>query len=139
MTTVDSDAPAAAIWRALVDFPAYPDWNPFIRRIEGEARAGTKLKVTVRPPGRRPMTFRPIVLVADPRCELRWRGRFLMPGILDGEHAFIIEERGAGSRLRHEEVFGGVLVPAFGAMLADTERGFAALNAALKRRVEADR
>ncbi len=139
MTTVDIDAPAAAIWRTLVEFPAYPDWNPFIRRIEGEARAGTRLKVTVQPPGRRPMTFRPVVLVAEPGRELRWLGRVLMPGILDGEHAFIIEERGVGCRLRQEETFGGVLVPAFAGMFDDTALGFAALNAALKRRVEAGR
>jgi len=27
-TAVDIDAPAAAIWRVLVDFPTYPEWNP---------------------------------------------------------------------------------------------------------------
>jgi hypothetical protein len=135
-TSIDIAAPAAAIWRVLADFPAYPAWNPFIRRIEGEARVGTRLDVTVQPPGRRPMRFRPTVRVAEPGRELRWLGHLLLPGLFDGEHAFVIETRGTGCRLRHEETFRGVLVPAFGGMLGDTARGFVALNEALKERVE---
>ena len=41
-TAIDIDAPADAIWRVLVDFPAYPEWNPFIRRITGEAKVGAQ-------------------------------------------------------------------------------------------------
>ena len=59
-----------------------------------------------------------------------------MPGLFDGEHAFMLEPRPGGCRLRHEETFRGLLVPLFGGVLADTERGFAAFNAALKRRAE---
>jgi hypothetical protein len=141
-TAVDIDAPAIAIWRVLADFAAYPEWNPFIRRLEGEPVAGARIRVTVEPPGRKPMAFHATVRVAQPGRELRWLGRVLIPRIFDGEHAFIIEERTieertGGCRLRHEETFRGLLVPAFGAMLDDTERGFANLNAALKRRVEA--
>ena len=135
-TAVDIDAPAAAIWRVLVDFPAYPEWNPFICRIVGEARVGAKLEVTAQPANRKPMTFRPTVRVAEADRELRWLGRVLLPGIFDGEHAFIIEPSSNGCRLRHEETFTGLLVPAFGAMLADTARSFAEVNTALKRRVE---
>jgi hypothetical protein len=135
-TAVDIDAPALAVWRILTDFSAYPEWNPFIRRIEGEPTPGARLRVTIQPPGRRPMTFRPTVLIAEPGRELRWLGRVLMPGIFDGEHAFVIEDRPDGCRLRQEETFRGLLVAAFGGMLADTERGFAALNAALKQRAE---
>jgi hypothetical protein len=136
-TAVDIDAPADAIWRVLVDFDAYPDWNPFIRRLVGEAKVGARLDVTAQPAGRKPMTFRPTVQVAETNRELRWLGRVLVPGIFDGEHAFVIEPLANGCRLRHEETFKGILVPAFGAMLDDTARSFAALNDALKRRVEA--
>ena len=75
-------------------------------------------------------------IFAEPDRELRWLGRVLLPGIFDGEHAFVIEPQANGCRLRHEETFSGLLVPAFGAMLDDTARSFADLNAALKRRVE---
>ena len=135
-TAIDIDAPADAIWRVLVDFKSYPEWNPFIRRLVGEAKVGARLEVTAQPEGRKPMTFKPTVLVARPGRELRWRGRVLMPGIFDGEHAFIIEPQPKGCRLRHEETFTGLLVPMFGAMLGDTARSFANLNEALRQRVE---
>jgi hypothetical protein len=135
-TAIDIDAPSGAVWQVLTDFAAYPDWNPFIRRIVGDATAGARLEVTVQAADRKPMTFRPTVRVADAGRELRWLGRVLVPGLLDGEHAFIIEPTAKGCRLRHEETFTGLLVPAFGAMLDDTAQSFASLNAALKRRVE---
>jgi hypothetical protein len=135
-TAIDIAAPPRAVWDVLVDFAAYPDWNPFIRRLQGEARVGARLEVTVQPPGGKPMTFKPTVLAAEPARELRWLGRVLMPGLFDGEHGFRLEATAGGCRLHHGETFGGILVPLFGKMLDDTERGFAALNAALKERVE---
>ena len=135
-TAIDIAAPPEAVWGVLVDFAAYPDWNPFIRRLQGEARVGARLEVTVQPPGGKPMTFKPTVLAAEPARELRWLGRVLMPGLFDGEHGFRLEATAGGCRLHHGETFGGILVPLFGKMLDDTERGFAALNAALKERVE---
>ncbi len=59
-----------------------------------------------------------------------------MPGLFDGEHAFLIEATTSGCRLRQEEEFRGILVPLFGSMLRDTERGFDAMNQALKQRAE---
>jgi len=138
-TAIDIDAPAAMVWRVLVDFPSYPEWNPFIRRISGEVKVGARLEVTVQPVNRKPMTFRPTVRVVEADRELRWLGRVLLPGIFDGEHAFIIEPRVGGCRLRHEEGFSGLLVPAFSAMLADTATSFASLNSALKLRCETAR
>ena len=135
-TSIDIDAPAAAIWHVLVDFPAYPEWNPFIRRLTGEAKVGARLEVTVQPPNRKPMTFRPTVQVVTPERELRWLGRVLMPGLFDGEHAFIIEPQARGCRLRHEETFRGILVGAFSTMLNDTALGFESVNVALKKRAE---
>ena len=90
-TVVEIDAPAIAIWRVLADFAAYPEWNPFIRRLEGEPVAGARIRVTVEPPGRKPMAFHAIVRAAEPGRELRWLGRVLIPRIFDGEHAFIID------------------------------------------------
>ena len=135
-TTVDIDAPPSAVWRVLTDFAAYPDWNPFIRRVSGELIVGSRLSVTIQPPGRRPMSFRPVVRRVDPEHELRWLGRVLLPGLFDGEHVFALEPRPEGCRLHHGETFNGLLVPLFGATLGATEQGFVAFNAALQRRAE---
>ena len=137
-TQIEIEATPERVWEILTDFDAYPEWNPFIQAIEGEAAPGSKLEVRIEPPGGRAMSFKPIVLEAAPRQELRWLGRVLVPGLFDGEHSLRIEPVD-DSRVRfvQAERFTGVLVPLFGKSLAKTERGFTAMNEALKRRAEA--
>ena len=135
-TSIDIDASPAHVWAVLTDFPTMPDWNPFIRALTGEAKAVARLSVHIAPPGSSGMRFRPVVLVAEPARELRWRGRFLVPGLFDGEHYFRIEPRGTGVRFVHGEAFSGLLVGLMRGALAATETGFNAMNAALKRRAE---
>ena len=59
-----------------------------------------------------------------------------IPGLFVGRHYFRLEAEGA-CRLVHGEQFSGLLLPLMGGMLADTEKGFHAINAALKARAEA--
>ena len=121
----------------LVDFADYPRWNPFVRSIVGVARAGEKLAVRIQPPGQGGMTFRPVVLKAEERRELRWRGKVLLPGLFDGEHYFVLEPAARGTLLRHGELFSGLLVPLFRKSLdGATRAGFLAMNEALKREAE---
>lgn len=137
-TTVDIAAPPERVWAVLTDFARYPEWNPFIPRIDGRPEVGARLTVRIVPPGGRPMTFRPYVLTAEPGRELRWRGRLFVPGLFDGEHAFrLMALNRGGVRFRQEERFRGLLLPLFaGNGLERTRRGFEEMNAALKRRAE---
>jgi hypothetical protein len=83
------------------------------------------------------MTFKPTVLAAEPDHELRWLGRFLIPGLFDGEHALHIEPLGESStRFVHQERFTGLLVGAFKSTLDKTEIGFERMNSALEERAE---
>lgn len=135
-TSIDIAASPARVWEILTDFAAYPQWNPFITRVAGLPVAGGRLVVTIQPPGRKPMMFRPIVLAATPEVELRWRGRLLMPGLFDGEHLFRLSPADGGCRLDHSEVFSGLLAGLLGGTLPATRRGFVAMNEALKARAE---
>lgn len=136
--SVEIDAASDEVWKVLVDFARYPDWNPFVRSVSGEVIRGAQLKVELRPPGGRGMTFRPRVLAAVPGRELRWIGRFLVPGLFDGEHSFVIEPLGQRRcRLIQSETFRGLFVILFGKGLETTADGFDQMNHALKRRAEA--
>jgi hypothetical protein len=136
--TVEIDAAPEAVWRELADTAAYPDWNPFVRRIEGDLEESGRLEVDIAPPGGRAMTFKPTVLAARPGRELRWLGHLLVRGLFDGEHSFEIEPLGSGrSRLTQAERFSGLLVRPFAGNLEKTRRGFEEMNLALKARAEA--
>ncbi|WP_374471946.1 SRPBCC family protein [Arenimonas sp.] len=138
-TEVDIHASPAKVWSVLADFARYPEWNPFVRAVEGRPEPGTRLHVTGQPPGGKPMRFRPRVLAAVPGAELRWLGRVGLPGIFDGEHRFVLEATApACTRLHHSEHFSGLLVGAMRRQLdTGTRAGFEAMNAALKARSEA--
>jgi hypothetical protein len=135
---IDIQASDERVWQLLTDFASFPQWNPFIRRASGEPKTGTRLEVTMQPSGARGMTFRPTVLKAEPKRELRWLGHLLIPGLFDGEHSFTIEPLEANHvRFVQRERFTGILVPLFAHGLdTDTRRGFEEMNQALKKRAE---
>jgi len=83
------------------------------------------------------MTFRPTVLAVEDGTLIRWRGRLGMPGLFDGEHELRLEPTAdGGTRFVQRESFTGLLVPMMPRVLDDTATGFAAMNAALRDRVE---
>jgi hypothetical protein len=138
-TSIEVLSSASRVWTVLMDFPAYADWNPFIRQIAGGTSPGSKLQVAIQPQGERQMSFKPEVLTCEPEREFRWKGKFLVSGVFDGEHAFVISRISASScRFVHEETFSGVLAPLLmrGRMRSGTEAGFHAMNRALKSRAE---
>jgi hypothetical protein len=123
-----------------MDFAAHPRWNPFVRSITGIPKVGERLTVSIQPVGGKAMTFRPTILVANPAQEFRWLGRFLFPGIFDGEHFFrILPIASDRVRFEHGERFSGILVPLAKSSLAGgTKAGFIAMNEALKARAESN-
>lgn len=137
-TEIEIQASDERVWQLLTDFASFPQWNPFVRRVKGEAKAGARLEVHIQPSGTSGMTFKPTVLKAEPNRELRWLGHLLVPGLFDGEHIFTIETLGVNRvRFTQREVFTGLLVPLFARGLdTDTRRGFEEMNHALKVQAE---
>lgn len=136
-TDILIDAPPDEVWRILSDFARYPEWNPFIVSISGAAKPGRSLRVTLEPPGRKPMTFRPVVKSAVPGREFRWLGRMFVPGIFDGHHQFVLEDTDQGTRFVHRESFSGLLAGFVLRTMGEAIRkGFIQMNEALKERAE---
>lgn len=75
----------------------------------------------------------------QPRQRLEWLGTLGDSGLFDGRHSFTLTPVGHGhTRLVQAEVLSGDLVPLAGSVLAKTEAGFEAMNAALLARLEKD-
>lgn len=137
-TEIRIHASAAQVWKELTDFENYPRWNPFIRRVEGEARPGARLRVQLEPETGISMSCRPQVVRCEPERELCWRGRFLFSGLLDREHWFTIEKLDSGwVRFAQHDTFSGLLPFLLGDWLEGQIRpGFERMNRALKIRAE---
>ena len=139
-TEIEINAPPEKVWQILTAFENFPQWNPFIRRIDGELSVGARLRVALQPPGGRSWTFKTKVLNVEPNREFRWLGKLILPGIFDGEHSFRIEPLDSGGvRFIQEENFKGILVAPFMKRIeAATKSSFNAMNKALKQRAEGE-
>jgi hypothetical protein len=137
--SIEIDAPAARVWSLLTDTARYSAWNPFVTGIAGDLREGADVKVTIHAPGRRPVTFSARVARVDPGRELRWRGRWFLPGLFDGDHALTVEDLGEGrTRFRTREEVTGLLLPLLGKAMRQSQTGFELLCRAVKERAESD-
>jgi hypothetical protein len=137
-TEIQIDAPPAAVWAVLTDFAAHAAWIPFLVAVEGEARQGARLHVTLAPPEGRRISMRPTITEVEPGRVLEWWGHLGVRGIFDGRHRFELHPTGSGTHLVQEETFTGVLVPFLARMIdGPTAAGFALMNNALRDRAEA--
>ncbi len=137
-TEIEINTPVETVWLALMEFENYPNWNPFIRKIVGEAKIDSTLKVYIKPSGGMGMTLTPNVVKAEANKIFAWKGKLGISGIFDGQHEFILEQTDSGkTRFVHCEEFTGFLVPLIWPMLeTNTRRGFEEMNTALKNLAE---
>jgi hypothetical protein len=120
-----------------MNFDNYPKWNPFITSISGEPKLGSRLTVSIKPPGGKGMTFKPNILTLEANKEFRWKGKLGINGIFDGEHYFILESVDKDiTKFIHGEKFSGLLVPFVRKMLDKTQKGFQLMNESIKNECE---
>lgn len=132
-------ADLSAGWRVLIDFAAYPQWNPLMRAVKGrpEKGAGLRLRVARSLGSDQTMPLLARVRVVTPETEMAWGGG--VPGLLDVHHYFRFEPAPRGFRFVHGEIFSGILVPLLWPLLRRRvkQENYVALNEAFKRRCEA--
>lgn len=137
-TEIIINASREKIWKVLTDFEAYPQWNPFVVRIEGKPIIGTRLKNTLQN-GDKQFQFKPIVTSVEPGKSFAWLGSLFIKGLFDGHHSFELKDLGNSQvKFIHSEQFSGILS---GFILkkigADTKLNFVKFNEAIKKRAEA--
>ncbi|MEL6061769.1 MULTISPECIES: SRPBCC domain-containing protein [unclassified Methylobacterium] len=135
-TTIAIPARAGMVWSVLTDLESYPDWNPFIRKAEGQRRAGARWRLELTLNGRSYRTVCVQVTGWEPGRCLTWRGGIATPPLIIGTHAFRIAETRQGVDLVQAETFAGWLAPVlFPWLRARMQARFAEMNAALRDEV----
>ena len=132
-TQVNIEADSTIVWDILTTIEAYPNWNPFITSLEGKLEVGAQLKADIGA-----FKFKPSVKVVEVGRKLSWLGRFLLPGLFDGQHTFeCIPQQDGSTLFIQKEDFKGILVPFLKKKLDhETKDGFEAMNLKLKALAE---
>ena len=134
-TSTTIDAPAATVWSVLVDTAAWPQWDPFCEKIEGEVGLGNKLKAfTTLSPGR---GFGVRVTELVPHERMVWTGGMPL-GLFKGERTYALKEVGEGrTEFAMREVFSGPMLKLIGGSIPDMTEAFQSFAAGLKKQAEA--
>lgn len=136
-TEIEIHCSPETVWEVLTQFKEYPQWNPLFVHAWGPIEVGSRLDFKVAQPGGRELRWRPVVTLVEPQRALRWKGHFLFRGLFDGEQFFELEALPQNhTRLIHGEIYQGLLVSHYSSRIAQSARGFAAMNQAIKRRAE---
>jgi hypothetical protein len=131
-TSIGIGAPASSVWKLLTDFAGYPKWNPFITRIAGELKLGSRLDADIKFADRT-VTINPTIVGLESERELSWRGR-IGSGLFTAEHILEIQPVTHNRVvLVQAERFTGPVVSIIAKKLDSTlRRGFEEMNAAVK-------
>ena len=137
-TEIIINASAEKVWSILTDFDKFPQWNPFIVKLEGKPEVNTRLRAELKN-GDGVSVFKPKVLVAEKNKAFEWLGSLPVPGIFNGQHYFKIEALNANQvKFVHGEDFSGLLAGLIMKQIGEqTRMGFIGMNKALKERAEA--
>ena len=132
---IEIDATPVRVWGILTDLSSYREWNPLFVEAAGDIAVGKRITLRSKHPANgRLMTVKPKITAAEPGAELRWASS--LPGIISGEHSFILTAVDDGTRLVQSETFRGMLTHFSGKTFTNAEASFEALNQALKKRAE---
>lgn len=130
-------APPEVVFDVVADFATYPEWNPWITAIAGEAAPGAKITadLVLRD---RPRTAPHLVMEVERPGRFCWRDRGATTAFAYGQRCRTFEATTIGTRFRVELLiagpYTGLVERRFGAEL---QRRLEEETAALKGRVEA--
>jgi hypothetical protein len=131
-------APRAQVFARLLEWSRYPDWNPYIIRIDGQPQVGQTIRVFFS------MGFGPampltchVALVDHSKTLLAWDYKAFLPWLYTARHTFAIEDGPAGQSLivQTEDIKGLMACPLFHIFHKLLQKRFQVMHAALMERV----
>ena len=132
-TTITS--PAQTVWETLIDTDRWPEWDPHVVRVEGEAVLGGKIRMHTDMSS----TTIPVDVVAfTPSHRMVWRGGLPL-GLMTGTRTFTLTEADGITVFELHEVFTGPLVGILGRFMPDLQPSFDAHVEGLRARIELNR
>lgn len=133
-------APIEQVWQVLTDFKRFPEWNPVIRRVNGDLIVGRPVVMTASSPaGERQWTCH--ISRLEPGRAFAWRFTDRHRLLYRGEHTFYLTATDEHTTYYIDrETFYGLLVPSRRNQLGTaTLAGMVAMGDALKLRAETSR
>lgn len=89
-TSIVIDAPAFSVWNMLTDLASYPRWNPFITRIKGELKQGSRLDMEMKFASEKGVAIGPVVVDVQLERHISWLDRST-GGLFVAEHKLEIQ------------------------------------------------
>lgn len=126
------NAPAEKIWEVLTDVQNFPEWEPNITKVEGQAGLGQKITVHTKFSER---AFPVTVSEFTPHSRMVWSSGMPL-GLFKGARTFTLKPVDGGIQVKTREEFQGLLLPLFKGQIGDLQPTFDAFANALKNKVE---
>ena len=129
-------------WEVLTDFARYPDWNPYLPRVEAKFVSGESVSFTLVDENfPEPLELTAQLGQISANSDFYWTGRLGIQGLFDTRHVFELYPRDDGNTdLYHYEEFRGIipaLLPRREKRAEYTRAAFERMNMALYQRLKA--
>ena len=137
-TEIEIAAPMTEVWDILMDFGAWPDWNPTVNQASGTASLGSKISITMAgPEGKNGQKYSANITTYEAPRSFRWRAVMLAGFLMTNDRSFELEPAGDGTRLINTEHFSGLAVSLFWGKLENfVPDSLKTMNEALKAKAE---
>lgn len=136
---IDIDAPVDEVWKAVINFEQYKEWNSQLSYLGGKVAPQSKLHLRLAAEGASPYEFKPDISHWEEQKRFAWIARTGLPHVFDGEHFFELEVLGTNqTRLTNREEYRGILSLIFKQlpMMKTAPAGFEKMNKELKAYIE---
>jgi hypothetical protein len=135
-TQITINTTAEKAWKVLTDFEKYPEWHPYISKIEGNLKKKSKIKVTYKKNNHEEGVFSAYIVENEANKNLSWGGS--LGFIFRAKHYYMIEPVGNDSiRFTQGEYWKGIFGGMYGKKIyKDTTRKFELMNRKLKEILE---